>query len=193
MSQITNRRIVSKEGADFYPTPPWATKALLKYEQFEGSIWEPCCGDGSMSEVLKTTGLPVYSSDLHDRNYNDTDFTLDFLDDEACAIHVSPKNNIITNPPFNIADKILKKALERADKKVCLLLRTAFLEGQKRYNTIFNVNPPARVLIFSERLSMYPKGHKGKNGGTTAYAWFVWDKEYNGDPVIKWIEPGLKE
>ena len=38
---------------DFYPTPPYATQELLKREVFCGSIYEPACGDGAISEVLK--------------------------------------------------------------------------------------------------------------------------------------------
>jgi hypothetical protein len=37
---------------DFYPTPPEAVRALLSVESFEGSIWEPACGDGAISRTL---------------------------------------------------------------------------------------------------------------------------------------------
>ena len=99
---MTNRRIVSSEGDDWYPTPAWGTEALLKYETFEGNILEPCCGDGSMSKVLKTTGNTVISSDLVDRGYGEVK---DFFE-------VTNKyDNIVTNPPYNIASKILDHAL----------------------------------------------------------------------------------
>lgn len=42
---------------DFYPTPPYAVKELLKRENFNGNIWECACGDGAVSEVLKKTVL----------------------------------------------------------------------------------------------------------------------------------------
>jgi len=31
---------------------------------------------------------------------------------------------------------------------------------------------------------MYPQGHSANSGGTTSYAWFVWDKESTGKTVI---------
>src|SRR5271165_95785 len=31
---------------DFYPTPAYATEALLDSEEFSGIIWEPACGNG---------------------------------------------------------------------------------------------------------------------------------------------------
>lgn len=28
--------------------------------------------------------------------------------------------------------------------------------------------------------------------GTTAYAWFVWDKAYSGPTELRWFKPGYK-
>lgn len=86
----THRR-TAESGPDFYSTPSWGTRALLGRESFLGSISEPCCGSGEMSEVLKETGLPVRSSDLYDRGYGYPG--IDFLD------ATSKVDNIITNPP----------------------------------------------------------------------------------------------
>ena len=184
---ITNRRLVRTEGPDFYPTPEWGTEALLQQVQFEGNILEPCCGDGAMSEVLKRHGYDVVSSDKYDRGYGEVQdfFTV-----------TGNYDNIVTNPPFNIAEDILEHALKITSQKVCLLLRTAFLESRRRYEKFYKNNPPAMILIFSERLSIYPKGYPVKGGGTTSYAWFVWDLwgSYAALPetIIRWIPPGLK-
>lgn len=183
---VTNRRLVPSEGPNFYPTPEWGTRALLKYEKFEGGILEPCCGDGAMAEVLKEAGYSVLATDLYDWGYGDTG--IDFL--TLKGDHV---NNVITNPPYNIAEEIFHKAYEIAYKKVALLLRVAFLESVKRYNTIYKLTPPKRLLVFSQRLSMYPKNYPVKGGGTTSYAWFIWEKGFQGSTIIDWIEPGLKE
>lgn len=189
---VTNRRLVKTEGADFYPTPRWGTKALLKYESFEGGILEPCCGDGAMSKVLIEAGYDVYSTNKFDQGYG-THRDLDFLD-RSDSRNRYRYSNIVTNPPFNIAEEIFKEAYFRSTGKVCLLLRTAFLESVRRYNTIFSMTPPNRVYVFSQRLSMYPAGQEVKGGGTTSYSWFVWDKnETSIGTQIKWIEPGLKE
>ena len=40
---------------------------------------------------------------------------------------------------------------------------------------------------FSKRLTIHKDGID-KSGGKTAYAWFVWDKQYAGEPVIRWIK-----
>jgi len=175
---VSNRRLITTEGPDFYPTPNWGTLGLLKYEIFEGIILEPCCGDGAMSEVLIRHGYDVKSSDLYDRGYGGVQ---DFF-----GIH-DKYDNIVTNPPFNIAEDVLEHALKIANRKICLLLRTAFLESVRRYNKFFSVTPPSRVLVFTKRLSMYPAGYPVKGGGTTSYSWFVWDKETDGRTEISWI------
>jgi phosphatidylethanolamine-binding protein (PEBP) family uncharacterized protein len=33
------------------------------------------------------------------------------------------------------------------------------------------------VWVFSERITFYPAGAVEKGTGTTAYAWFIWDKD----------------
>lgn len=181
----THRR-TAESGPDFYSTPAWGTRALLARESFVGSIIEPCCGSGEMSEVLKETGLPIHSWDLYDRGYGQ--IGIDFLEAKTSFV-----DNIITNPPFSLAEEMLEVALKLASRKVCFLLRTAFLEGSGRYRRLYSKNPPSRIHVFSERLSMYPSGHNQENGGTTCYAWFVWDRECEHEgTIIRWIEPGWK-
>jgi hypothetical protein len=181
---VSNRRLVDAAGPDFYPTPEWGTRALLRHVQFDGPILEPCCGDGAMAEVLKETGQPVTGSDIVDRGYGSVQ---DFLDIRE------PHANIVTNPPFNVAESLLEHALSLASQKVCFLLRTAFLESRRRYSAFYKTTPPTKVLVFAERLSMYPKGHDVNGGGTTSYAWFVWDKLADSNvTAIEWIAPGMK-
>ncbi|MGH6989002.1 MAG: hypothetical protein ACREE3_03825, partial [Stellaceae bacterium] len=67
----TMKRFADLEGPDFFPTPKWATYALIDNEPFKGEIWECACGDGAMSEVLAETGNQVESSDLFDRGFGE--------------------------------------------------------------------------------------------------------------------------
>lgn len=180
----TTKRFADLEGPDFYPTPPWATYALIDNERLEGEIWECACGDGAMSEVLKETDQIVVSSDLYDRGYGEAG--VDFMNADRRA------SNIITNPPFHSAEGFVAAGLEAAEKKFALLLRLAFLEGAKRARTIFHVKPPSRVWVFSERITFYPKDAKRAGSGTTAYAWFVWDKDASGGTDLCWLKPGYK-
>lgn len=179
----TLKRFADLDGPDFFPTPAWATLALIDNEKFEGGIWEPACGNGAMSEVLAKTGCPVVSSDLYQRGFGEAG--IDFLDNDRTA------DNIVTNPPYNSAEGFVASGVAKARNKFALLLRLAFLEGANRANTIFARNPPARVWVFSERITFYPAGAEVKGSGTTAYAWFVWDKAATGTE-LKWFKPGYK-
>ncbi|MHC2944141.1 hypothetical protein [Bradyrhizobium diazoefficiens] len=137
-----------------------------------------------MSRVLEQTGQPVRSSDLYDRGYGEVGF--DFLEPKWSA------DNIVTNPPYNCAEGFVASGVKHSNRKFALLLRLAFLEGANRANTIFAKIPPARVWVFSERITFYPSGVEPKGSGTTAYAWFVWDKDAPGQTELKWFKPGYK-
>lgn len=178
------KRFADLDGPDFFPTPPWATYALIDNERFRGETWESACGDGSMSQVLETSCKRVISSDLFDRGYGEAG--VDFIGATRTA------DNIITNPPYNCAEAFVRTGTQQAKRKFALLLRLAFLEGANRANTIFSKCPPSRVWVFSERITFYPKGVERKGTGTTAYAWFVWDKDAPSRTELKWFKPGYK-
>lgn len=180
----TMKRFADLAGPDYFPTPAWATHALVENEPFEGEIWECACGDGAMSRVLATKGNAVQSSDLYDRGFGRAgiDFTT----------ATTPADNIVTNPPYNSAEGFVRSGVELAQHKFALLLRLAFLEGANRAQTIFADCPPSRVWVFSERITFYPAGAVQAGSGTTAYAWFVWDKSAPAGTELKWFRPGYK-
>ncbi|HWX49502.1 MAG TPA: hypothetical protein VNZ61_15740 [Roseomonas sp.] len=180
----TTKRNADLEGPDFYPTPPWATYALMDNESFPGSVWECACGDGAMSKVIEQATGSVESSDLYDRGFGEVGH--DFLKTTRRC------DNIITNPPYHSAEAFVATALSQANRKFALLLRLAFLEGGNRARTIFSHNAPSRVWVFSERITFYAKGATVAGSGTTAYAWFVWDKDHIGRTELAWFKPGYK-
>jgi hypothetical protein len=178
------KRFADLDGPDFFPTPAWATYALIDNEHFNGEIWESACGNGAMSKVLEQTEQKVISSDLYDRGYGEAG--VDFLVSDRRA------PNIVTNPPYNAAEGFVRSGLSATGRKFALLLRLAFLEGANRQRTIFEKVPPSRVWVFSERITFYPLGAEIKGSGTTAYAWFVWDKDAPSGTELKWLPPGYK-
>ena len=136
----TAKRRADLDGPDFFPTPAWATHALTESERFEGDIWECACGDGAMAEVLSNAGYKVRATDLYGRSYGESG--VDFLSATAQV------DNIVTNPPYNVAEAFVAQGLKLARHKFALLLRLAFLEGANRANTIFLTHPPARSASF---------------------------------------------
>lgn len=180
----TLKRSADLNGPDYFPTPEWATRALIDNETFSGEVWECACGDGAMARVFEAAGYSVKSTDLYDRGFGKAG--VDFTESSQCF------DNIVTNPPYNSAEAFVRKGVELANNKFALLLRLAFLEGANRANTIFSESPPSRVWVFSERITFYMAGADRKGSGTTAYAWFVWDKTAKHSTELKWLKPGYK-
>ena len=182
----THRRLRNKKSKDFYPTPAWATQALVDNEPFRGMIWEPACGDWAMAKVLEKRNL-VRGNDLHNHGYGDG--IRDFLQATTMPYGCT---NIVTNPPYSLADEFVLHALKLGPRKVAFLLRLSFLEGVWRQKNLFKRYPPARIWVFSERITFYRKGAKRKGSGTLAYAWFIWEKNYRGPTEIEWLPLGYK-
>lgn len=171
----------NREKDDFYPTPPSGTHALLSVEAFDGAIREPACGDGAISRVLAASGYQVDSSDLVDRGYGRS--RVDYLMDFSFA------DNVVTNPPFKLAEQFVRHALGRTERKVAMLLRLSWLEGQAR-RSLFETTPLARVWVFSKRLTMHRSGVAvSTSGGMVPFAWYVWEQGHSGAPTLGWIDP----
>lgn len=161
----------------------WKTKILkLTY----GNL---LAGGGHISEVLKKHGYTVLSTDIIDRKYPGTiidDFFTISKDDN----YLSP--DIITNPPYKYAKEFVEHALEISEDgtKIAMFLKLTFLEGKAR-KKMFEQNPPKTVYVSSSRLQCAKNGDfekYGKGVGTAvAYAWYVWEKGFKGNPIIKWI------
>jgi len=170
---------LGRSDSDFYRTPAHAVYGLLNKEGFTGDIWECACGDGAISKVLKDSKYNVFSSDVNDYGYGDV---LDFLKTSTV------KDNIVTNPPFNQALEFVIKSKELAKYKIAMFLKTSFLEGAKRYNMFQDTLFPLRTVYqFSKRVSFGKDDGTHKNGGMIAFAWFVWERGYEGKPTIEWI------
>lgn len=167
---------------DYYATEPAAAEWLLKLEPLSHYIWEPACGEGYLAKVFEENGYDVLSTDLIDRGYGIGDF--DFFKCE-----VTTDRDIVTNPPYKYAQEFVEHAIELAEDgcKVCMFLKLTFLEGQKR-RKLFEKYPPKVVYVSSSRLQCAKNGDfKNSTGTAVCYAWFVWEKGYTGDTVIKWF------
>lgn len=168
-----------RPATDFYPTPPAATRALLGVERFEGAVWECACGDGAMARVLAAHGLEVVATDLNGHGYGEAG--VDFLMETRL---LAP--NIVTNPPYRLANAFVRHALWLGAERVAMLLRLAFLEGSRRAD-IIERGGLARVHVFRDRLTMSPKGSGIDKGGAIAFAWFVWQRGHAGPPELSRI------
>lgn len=171
-----------RQREDYYATEPAAAEWLCKLETFSKRILEPACGEGHISKVLTAHGYEVTSRDLVARGFGET---ADFL----ALDNTEWEGDIVTNPPYRYAQEFAEKALRivREGGKVAMFLKLTFLEGKGR-RALFRAAPPARVWVSSSRLKCAINGDFESVGGSaTAYAWFVWEKGFKGDPIIKWF------
>ena len=175
-----------RQREDYYATDPKALDLLFKEELFDINIWEPACGEGHLSKRMTEFYLMnVYSSDLIDRGYGEV---RDFLSIE----NLEWNGDIITNPPYKYAQEFIEKSMQIIPEgnKIAMFLKLQFLEGKKR-KQMFRIHPPKTIYVSSSRIQCaknaeFARMKKG-GGSAIAYCWYVWEKGYKGDTIIKWI------
>jgi len=170
---------------DYYATDPKAIDLLLENENFDGTIWECACGQGHMAERLKQNGYSVNATDLVYRGYGAGD--IDFL---LCDYTLG--DNIITNPPYKYVQAFCEKAYSLIEngKKVAMFMKLLHLEGKARKKMWLEM-PLKTLYVSSSRILCAKNGNfqemRDSGGSATAYAWYVWEKGYKGETIIKWI------
>lgn len=170
-----------REENDFYATEPKAVELLLAEETFANNILEPCCGQKHITNILEQAGYTVKSSDLIDRGVG--------ADIQDFFKITDWGGDIISNPPYKNALDFVKHSLEivKEGSKVAMFLKILFLEGKTR-KEFFLENPPKVIYVASGRLNCAKNGDFEKyTTGAVCYAWFVWEKGYKGEPVVRWI------
>lgn len=197
---VMGGRVESASSLDFFPTPPWATRALVEDVlphlgvQLQGfSVEDPCCGEGHITGVLEEYGLDVAGYDIHDysrdgRSAPGWQGERDFLG----ATGATTPDLIISNTPFgDAALRCALRALERAKVGVALFVRLQWLDGIDRYEQLFRDMPPTLIAQFVERVNLC-KGRWDPEGSTaTPYCFLVWIKGAEPRPMF-WIPPGRR-
>jgi hypothetical protein len=94
-------------------------------------------------------------------------------------------DNVVGNPPFNIANEVVFASLDllKPGGYLMFLLRLSFAAGQFRRDNLFKLHPPRAIGVYSRRISWY--GTRKTN--TTDYGLFIWQKGYNGPTTMEWI------
>lgn len=180
VSSMYRRCRYLKADADFYPTPPEATRALLSEVFFDGSIWEPACGDGAIADVLTDAGYDVVGTDLVDRGYGTGG--VNFL---------RQTKPLAKNPPYGkgLADQFTKQSLafcRQTGGKVAMLLNLSSLCYPKRMSAFLNT-PPKQILGLDE-LICFPNGDSSRySTSKQKYCWVIWEVGYDGRPEFWWL------
>lgn len=181
--------ISEKADNDFYATDPKTVDLFLdcfsEIKDFSGKIWECACGNGNISNELKKyfPKAEIISSDLVYRGFGKGE--TDFLESKDVA------DMIITNPPFSLINEFIVHALNQSKRYVIFLAKIQTLETLERKEILEN-SPLKYVYVHSSRQATWKNGsdvdERGKKWATTmCLAWFVWDKEYKGEPIVRFI------
>lgn len=202
---MQQRRTVAPDALDYFPTPPWATRALCEFlEQQVGSLadrvcWEPACGELHMARPLGEYFGDVIPSDVH--RYGEDHDLFDFTLATMVGVDRERPDFVVTNPPFRLCEEFIAVASVLAERGFAMLVRSAFLEGQARHVDLWSKNPPSFVLQFTERvvllegrlvqagaLDPFAVKEGTKASTATSYVWLVWI-EGQDDTRFRWIAP----
>jgi hypothetical protein len=174
-----------REINDYYATNSDDVKIFLDKLQQDGiilknTILEPACGQGHISNVLIAKGHTVQSSDLIDRGYG---LELDYLTSPL----KSWQGDIITNPPYNQASKFIYRSMDLLENGglLLLLLPLRYLETKTRY-ALFQSFMPKYIYTYSYRIGI-GKGGVFEGSNAVAYCWFIWEKGFNKESIIRFI------
>lgn len=189
------------EAADYYTTDPTAVEQFVKHiEMLIGSIshsviWEPACGCGNISEVLKKHEYRVISSDLHDRGYGESD--IDFLKTYtsfADSYYHCKIDTIITNPPYSLANEFILHAMDILPifGHYFALMNLSYLTGIQRNETIYKKGYLRAIHIYPHRINCYKNNINTGHSSPVNYAWFEfmkYPKYFTPQaPCVYWIE-----
>lgn len=146
--------IMKNNSHDELYTPEEAVKVILSYIPDNVKvIWEPTAiTDSKIVSVLEEAGYKVVKSHINEGK--------DFFTYEP-----EEYDMIITNPPYSIKDKFLKRAFQ-LEKPFMFLLPITTLEGKVR-GKMFNENK-IQVLIPNKRFNFI----KEKKGAWFQTSWF---------------------
>ncbi len=122
-------RGTTRDPKDFYSTPRPAFEPLLPHLPFgvhAPEFFDPCAGDGRLIAWLRDSGRIAHGLDLYPQHQNIYPaLATDYLQDNT------PREFVLTNPPFSVAFEMCQHALAHADEFM-FLLRLSFLESDTR-------------------------------------------------------------
>lgn len=178
-----------REINDYYATDPHTLDIFLSALErdriyLHNNILECSCGEGHLSKLLVEKGYNVSNMDIIDRGYHHNFTKCNFLE-----TNIRHNGDILSNPPYNKAKEFVEHSLDILEDgcNCIMLLKIQFLEGQGR-RKLFDKHPPKYIYVNSARQTCYINGDMSKKmSSASCYCWFVWEKGYTGEPIIRWI------
>jgi hypothetical protein len=209
---VMSQRQERGDSLDHFPTPPWATRALVEHVLIDIGLQrrrklskqtcrEPTCGEGYMARTLAEYFAAVEACDIKDYGFG-------AVRDYLAGALPEAVDWTIGNPPFNRAVEIILRAIASSRQGVAMLVRTVFLESEGRYRDLFTRFPPAFVAPFVERVVMKEGRLENPDwkywdtdtrqwrtpSTATSYCWLVWAPRLrpDGRTELVWIPPSRR-
>jgi methylase of polypeptide subunit release factors len=141
---------------------------------------------GTLPRRGKALGLATTGADLVKRWQTEEFSQQDFFSD------TNRYENIITNPPYLLAEQIVAKALEKnVEGFIAIFVPIRFLASQGR-KPLFQSPNMHSVVILSSRPSVPPGnailqfGEAIRKSGSIDFCWCVWKQNHKAVPQIFW-------
>jgi hypothetical protein len=176
-------RTREERGDDLFDTPPIALAPLFAHEPLLAGVavvCEPFCDKGNLVVAMRERGLTVFASDISDRGCLGStvrDFRAMTERPPGCDV-------LISNCAYAGAMGFIEHAMALRFRVIVLLLKLSFLCTGERFERLHKPGHLRRVHVLAERLQdMHDANYTGKKAGQSqVHAWFVFDRDYAGQP-----------
>ena len=176
------KRAWDRHPEDWYVEEDWIDDRLFAEEQFDGPVHDPACGGGRIVRAARRAGLKATGSDIVQRAVG---FALgDFFE------RTRPIVNLASNPPFRFLMAFIAHALALTEKKVAIVVPTAWLNADNRSRWLEHRTPLRKIWLLTPRPSMPPgnvAAMRKISNGTTDYAWLIFEHGFTGKYEWGWL------
>ncbi len=171
---------------DCYETPEdavWPLLAVFPELTTTAKIYEPCAGPGSITRQLREFNCNVMATELNDYNA-DPELGIVSGVDFLLEQELFGCDTVVFNPPYKLADQMIRHAFNIGANRVHALLNAHFIYAKGR--TYFRERLVMPMLAMG-RLKMRPPGAPDKGlQPTVDYVWFTWDRNPQMRMPIVW-------
>lgn len=166
--------------------PPMCTLTLLREEgpalRSHPRIWDPACGRGDISDILRQAGLDVIATDGGQTTYGSPGIPFQaYFDLLASAIVCYP-------PPRQAGEFATHAVVDLRAPYVALLGNALMLSGEKKFALIYEHTPPQRVYVYASPIRLRPQTRNHTTAIWNPLVWAIWDRSLPwGQTSLRWI------
>ena len=172
---------------DCYLTPISMIRQFLDIEKFDkDKTFLECCSN-------KEKHLEKV---LNEYNYKNVDSNV-YEDDGIDFLKWNENNKydyIVSNTPYKNANDFIRKCMKVCNEKFALLYPLDYCNGIGRFNNVYNNElgfKLSKMYVYVRKSFLTEKFIDGKGEyyktGMSCYAWFMFEKGYEGETQMKWI------